>query len=135
MAFKGSAVERWYEVAPLDVEGMREILHPQIEFRVCEGWPNGGVFHGPDAVIGDFFPGASGSWEAIRPEFEEVIEADDTFIVRGRYLGTAAPTSLPFSIQFVHIWRLRDGLLVSLDQIADTGMLDAAVAGRTAGAD
>lgn len=134
MAFDGSPVQVWYEAAPLDVERMRQILHPDVEFRVCEGWPNGGTFRGPDAVLSDFFPGAAKAWERLRPIVDEVIEAGDTYVVRGRYDGVAAPSGIPFSAEFVHIWRVSGGRLVSLHQIADTAILADAIAGRGAAA-
>jgi ketosteroid isomerase-like protein len=132
MAVDGSPVLAWYEAAPLDIDRMRELLDPDVEFKVCAGWPNGGTFHGHEGVLGDFFPGAACAWERIRPEIDEVIEASDTFIVRGRYEGIAAGTQIPFSVEFVHIWRVADGRLVSLHQIADTAILADAVAGREA---
>ncbi len=130
MAFDGSPVQIWYEAAPLDVERMKEVLHPDVEFKVCQGWPNGGTFHGHDGVLGDFFPGAARAWERIRPEIDQVVEAGDTYVVRGRYVGAASPTRIPFSVEFVHIWRVADGRLISLHQIADTAILADAVAGR-----
>ena len=132
MGFDDSPVKRWYEVAPQDPVAMREILDSEVEFSVCEGWPNGGTFQGSAAVLEDFFPGAARAWETIKPEFEEVIEAGDTFVVRGRYAGVARGTGTPFSTEFVHIWRVRGGRLVSLRQIADTVILADAMRGAGA---
>lgn len=130
MEFKGSPVEKWYEVAPVDIEGMRSILHPEVEFHVCEGWPNGGSYHGIDAILDEFFPRASGSWETLKPHYDEVTEAGDSVVVRGRYVGSAAGTSIPFSVEFMHLWKVKDGLLIGMRQIADTVILADALAGR-----
>ncbi len=130
MAFEGSPVQIWYEAAPRDVQRMKEVLHPDVEFNVCPGWPNGGTFHGHDGVLQDFFPGAARAWERIRPEIDEVIGAGDTYVVRGHYAGVASGTQIPFSVEFVHIWRVADGRLISMHQIADTAILADAVAGR-----
>ena len=130
MALEGSPVQTWYEVAPVNTERMREVLHPDVVFDVCPGWPNGGVFHGAEAVLSDFFSGAGKAWERIKPEMHEVIEVGDTYVVRGHYVGIAAGTQIPFDAQFVHIWRVKDGQLISLHQIADTAILADAMAGR-----
>jgi hypothetical protein len=123
MGFQGSPVEIWYEAAPLDKARMREVLHPDVVFNVCAGWPNGGTFRGPDAALNDFFPIAARSWQRVTPKIEEVIEAGDTYVVRGFYDGVAAETHLPFNVEFVHIWRVKDDRLVSLNQVADTAIL------------
>lgn len=123
MPFEDSPVAAWYEAAPANIERMKEILHPDIEFNVCAGWPNGGTYYGHEGVFVDFFPIAAKAWEKVVPEVDEVIEAGDTYVIRGRYVGVARPTGNPFSLDFVHIWRVKDDKLVSLDQIADTAVL------------
>lgn len=132
MGIDGSPVRTWYEVAPVNTEAMREILHPDVEFNVCPGWPNGGVFRGHEGVLSDFFSGAGKAWERIKPEMDDVIEVGDTYVVRGHYVGIASQTQIPFDVQFVHIWRVKDGKLISLHQIADTAILADAAAGREA---
>lgn len=134
MAFEGSPVQLWYEAAPSDVDGMKRALHPDVVFMVCDGWPNGGTFHGHEGVLKDFFPAAARAWERIKPEIDEVIDAEGTYVVRGRYVGVARETQVPFSLEFVHIWRVKDGRLISMNQIADTAILADARAGRTAAA-
>jgi len=122
MAFEHSALATWYEAVPLDEGLMREVLDPEVEFNVCAGWPNGGSFQGHDGVLSEFFPEASKAWERLKPEVEEVIEAGDRSIVRGRYVGVAAGGT-PFSLEFVHIWTIRDGKIASLHQVADSVLL------------
>ena len=130
MSNDDSPVRAWYKAAPTDVEGMRAVLHPDVVFRVCAGWPNGGTYEGPNAVLNDFFPDAAKSWERVKPSVEDMIEAGDKVVVRGRYEGIAKPSGAPFSVQFVHIWRITDGKLIELDQIADSVILADAIAGR-----
>jgi len=131
MGFEGSPVQRWYEAAPWDTERMRDLLDPEVRFSVCAGWPDSAVFEGRDQVLEEFFAHAAKSFASVKPEIDEVIEAGDAFVVHGHYDGVAAGTEIPFSLEYVHIWRVRDGRLVSLSQIADTAILADALAGRT----
>jgi hypothetical protein len=133
MSFENSPVQAWYEAAPSDRVRMRELLHPQVEFKFCAGWPNGGTFSGPDAVMDDFFPASAKAWERLKAEVDEVIDGGDTYVVRGHLEGVASGTHLPFTAEFVHIWRVKDGRLLSLKQLADTAVLADAVAGRRPG--
>jgi ketosteroid isomerase-like protein len=110
---------------------MRELLHPDVAFTVCRGWPGGGrTFRGPDEVLDDFFPAAAESWEWVKPHVDEVIEGNSGIVVRGHYAGVARPSSVPFELQYVHIWRVADGRLIALDQVADTAILADAVRGK-----
>ncbi len=130
MSFAGSPVEAWYEASPTRIEVMKRLLAEDADFYVCPGWPAGGHYHGHDEVFGGFFPTAGKAWTRLRPVLEEVVEAEGTFVVRGRYEGVASATELPFSCEFVHIWRVKDGRLASLHQVADTAVLADAMLGR-----
>ena len=125
-----SPVREWYQSAPAEFAGMKDALDPGVEFRVCAGWPSGGLFHGHKEVFEDFFFNSAQAWERLTPTVTEVIVAGETTVVRGTYDGVASPTGIPFSAAFVHIWRVRDGKLVSLDQIADTAIIADAVSGK-----
>jgi uncharacterized protein len=129
MSFSHPALDAWYDAVPRDYERMRELLHPEVEFHVCEGWPNGGTYLGREGVLDDFFPRASGAWESLVPEIDEVVELGETCVVRGRYVGIAVGGH-NFTVQYVHVWRLRDGKLASLHQVADSALLADAIAGR-----
>lgn len=130
MSYAGSVVEEWYEAVPLDTERMKELLDPEVEFHVCAGWPNGGTYHGHEGVLRDFFPTASVAWEALKVEVDEAVAVEDTYVVRGRYVGTATGTGAPFSVEFIHLWRINDGKIVNLRQVADSAILADALAGR-----
>jgi ketosteroid isomerase-like protein len=119
MSRNASPVVQWYDA--------------DVEFNVCAGWPNGGTFHGSRAVLDDFFPESAKAWTRLKPTPEEIIELGDTFVVRGRYIGVARGTEIPFELEFVHIWRVRDARLISLHQIADTTILTAAMTARPSG--
>jgi len=118
-----AVLKRWYEAVPDDREGMDALLDPEVEFRVCAGWPSGGTYHGPRAVLDEYFATAGQAWESLDPEVDEVIEAGEACVVRGRYVGIAAGTGVAFEADFIHVWRLRDGRIVSLDQVADSALL------------
>jgi ketosteroid isomerase-like protein len=132
MSREGSPVHLWYDAAPMDAVKMKELLHPDVEFNVCAGWPNGGTFHGSRAVLEDFFPQSAKAWTTMSLAPEQIIESGDNYVVRGRYVGVARGTEMPFELEFVHIWRVQDNQLISLNQIADTAVLAAAMSGLPA---
>ena len=120
MPYEGSPAQAFYNAA--DSDALRNALDENVEFRICPGWPGGGVFTGHRGVFEDFFPRASPAWRSIRAVPSQVFEVDDTFIVRGQYVGVAS-SGTPFEVDFVHIWGVHDGKLISLDQVADSATL------------
>ena len=50
----------------------------------------------------------------------EFLESDDHVIALGHYSGRAAQTGKRFSARFAHVWTLRNGFIVRLQQCADT---------------
>ncbi len=60
---------------------------------------------------------------------EEVLDAGDTVVSRGRYDAAYKKTGAKINAQFVHIWKLRDGKVVSFQQYADTLQVAKAIGG------
>ena len=101
-----------------------------MERRVLGRRPQGNLDVRAAVSSRHFFFNSAQAWERLTPTVTEVIVAGETTVVRGTYDGVASPTGIPFSAAFVHIWRVRDGKLVSLDQIADTAIIADAVSGK-----
>jgi ketosteroid isomerase-like protein len=129
------AVERWYSgMNSHDADVLLEVLHPEVEMIIAEGFPSGGRHVGPDAIFDDLFVNSFSNWHHIRPEAEEYIEAGDVIVVRCRYLGVTRDTNTPFDVPAVHVWRIADGQLRWMQQYIDTAVLQDAIAGRSRGA-
>lgn len=125
-------VNAWYEaITAKDWDTLRDLVDPQMEFVVADGFPAGGRYVGPSAIFDDFFPTSFASWSSIRPEIDEIFAATgETVVVRGRYVGRTKATDNPFDVPFAHLWRARGGKLVWLQQYIDTAVLRDAIGGR-----
>jgi uncharacterized protein len=129
-------VQTWYDaISARDWGTLRDLVDPEMEFVVADGFPAGGRYVGPAAIFDDFFPASFASWSSIKPEVDEIFAAtDEAVVVRGRYVGRTSATDTPFDVPFAHLWRARDGKLVFLQQYIDTAVIRDAIAGRPAGA-
>jgi len=124
---------RWYELMAVhDWQGLRALTHPDIDFIVAEGFPNGGHYLGADAVFDDYFPTASTAWERLVPVTDQVIPAGEHTIVLGRYVGVTRETQTPFDVAFAHVWRSDGAQLTELKQFIDTAIFRDRVAGIAA---
>lgn len=54
------------------------------------------------------------------------IDGGETVVVEGRYRGAVKATGQKFDAQFAHLFELRDGKIVHLQQYTDTGQFQKA---------
>lgn len=105
-----------------DVEGVLGRMHPEIVWMEAEHFPyaDGNPYVGPRAVAEGVFARCIGEWDGFGVEVEELLDAGDTVVALGRYVGTYKETGRPQRTQLVHVWRVKDGKAVGFQQYADT---------------
>jgi ketosteroid isomerase-like protein len=105
-----------------DVPAVLGSMSQDIAWNEAENFPyaDGNPYIGPEAVLNGVFARCIGEWDGFAVEIEEIIDAGDTVIARGRYLGTYKATGRSQSTQMAHVWRIRDGKAVAFQQYADT---------------
>jgi uncharacterized protein len=111
-------VRRLYE-ARGNPEVIRQVLAPDVRWEVVEGFPHSSVYLGL-AGVGDFFTRLFADFEDWHTEPSEFFEADDRVFAIGTYSARAKATGRTFKARFAHLWTLREGVIVRLQQCADT---------------
>src|SRR5215510_7179534 len=107
-----AVVRRLYQ-ARGNPEVIRQVLGREVRWEVVDGFPYGAVYEGLDHVLHDFFG-------RLFTDFDEFFESGDHVIALGSYSGRARRSGKRFTARFAHVWTLRDGLIVRLQQCADT---------------
>jgi ketosteroid isomerase-like protein len=113
-----AVVQRLYEALG-NPEIIREVLAPDVRWEVVPGFPHSDVYLGLDGVF-DFFNRLFGDFEEWHNEPSEFFETGDHVIAIGTYSARARATGKSFKARFAHVWTLRDGVIVRLQQCADT---------------
>src|SRR5262245_46753319 len=116
-----AAVHRLYE-ARGNPDIVKTVLASEVRWEVVEGFPHSGIYHGLNGVF-DFFTRLFGDFEDWHTEPSEIFEAGDRVIALGFYSARAKATRRTFKARFAHVWTLRDGVIVRLQQCADTVQL------------
>ena len=106
--------------AAKDEAGLRRILHPEVEWIQCAGFPGGGHRHGVDEVLEKVFAGLHSEWDDFRAEIEEYLDAGGRIVVLGRYVGKHATTNRSMTAVFAHVYDLDDGRITRFRQFTDT---------------
>jgi ketosteroid isomerase-like protein len=116
-----AVVRRLYE-ARGNPEVIREVLAPDVRWEVVEGFPHSDIYFG-FAGVADFFTRLFSDFNDWNTEPSEFFEAGDKVIAIGTYSARAKATGKTFKARFAHVWTVRDGMIVRLQQCADTAQL------------
>jgi hypothetical protein len=103
-----------------DVPGVLGILSSDIAWTEAEGFPYGGTYNGPNAVLEGVFMRLGAEWEGFAAVPAEFIDGGDAIVVLGRYSGTYKATGKSFQADFAHVWKIKDGKAIRFVQYVDT---------------
>jgi len=122
-----SVVRRLYQ-ARGNPDVIRQVLASDVRWEVVDGFPYGAVYVGLDSVLRDFFGHLFTDFDEFVADGAEFFESGDHVIALGSYAGRARRSGKRFTARFAHVWTLQGGLIVRLQQCADTIQLARALA-------
>jgi uncharacterized protein len=122
-----SVVRRLYQ-ARGNPEVIRQVLGSEVRWEVVDGFPYGAVYKNRDSVLRDFFGRLFTDFDEFVANGSEFFESGEHVIALGNYSGRARRSGRRFTARFAHVWTLQDGLIVRLQQCADTLQLARALA-------
>jgi len=105
-----------------DIPAVLAAMTPDIIWNEAENfiYADNNPYVGPEAILQGVFMRLGGEWNGFNVRAEEVIDAGDTIVSRGRYGGAFKATGKEINAQFVHVWKFKDGKIASFQQYVDT---------------
>ena len=105
-----------------DVPAVVAAMSPTVEWYEAENFPyaDRNPYVGAEAILGGVFARIASDWDGFRVEPEQFLDAGDTVIMAGRYLGTWRGTGNAMNPQVAHFWTVADGKVVRFQQLVDT---------------
>jgi ketosteroid isomerase-like protein len=98
-----------------DPEAATPLLHPDIEWHLPENFPDAGTWRGREEVV-EGLRSTSASWDQLRADVQELIDAGERVVALVRYHGRAAITGIDMA--GVHldasVWTVVDGQAVEV---------------------
>lgn len=110
-----------------DIPAVLGFLSPDIEWTEAEGFPYGGTYVGPQAVLEGVFMRLGTEWEGFAAVPHEFIDGGDKVVALGKYSGTHKTTGKSFEANFAHVWKVREGKAVRFVQYVDTLLVQRAL--------
>ena len=103
-----------------DIPTVLGFLNSDIDWTEAEGFPYGGTYHGPRAVLEGVFMRLGSEWKEFAAVPDEFIDGGDTVVALGKYSGTYKATGKSFQANFAHVWKVQDGKAIRFVQYVDT---------------
>lgn len=110
-----------------DIPTVLEALSADIEWTEAEGFPYGGTYRGPRAVLEGVFMRLGSEWNGFAAVPHDFIDGGDAVVALGKYSGTYKATNKSFQAEFAHVWKFREGKAVRFVQYVDTVLVQRAV--------
>ncbi|MCB1629351.1 MAG: nuclear transport factor 2 family protein [Xanthomonadales bacterium] len=110
-----------------DIPSVLGALNPQTRWTEAEGFPYGGTYVGPQAVLENVFMRLGGEWDGFSAQMAELVADGDTVVALGTYSGTFKATGKSFQAPFVHVWKFVDGQISEFIQHTDTAVVQRAL--------
>ena len=103
-----------------NVPGVLGVMDANISWTEAEGFPYGGTFIGPNAILENVFMKFATEWEGFSAVPHQIVDDGDAVVGLGTYSGKYLKTGKSMSVPFAHAWTLVDGKIVKFVQYTDT---------------
>jgi len=110
-----------------DVPTVLGTLAANVTWIEAEGFPYGGTYVGPQAVLQGVFMRLGTEWEGFQAVPNEYVVRDDTVVALGEYSGTFKATGKRIRVPFVHVWKFAGGKIRHFRQHTDTAVVQRAL--------
>jgi hypothetical protein len=110
-----------------DMPSVLAVLAPDIEWTEAEGFPYGGTYRGPQAVLEGVFMRLGQDWDNYAAIPDDFLADGERVVAFGHYSGRNKATGRSFVAPFAHVWTFRNGKAVRFLQYVDTVLVRRAV--------
>jgi len=101
-------------------KNLQRALAPNAKWIEAQGFPYAGTYTGFDEIAFNVFRRLGGEWIDYKVTIEDYVASGDQVVAYGTYTGTYKATNKVFRARVAHVWKLKDGKIVSFEQFVDT---------------
>lgn len=102
-------------------------LAPDARWTEAAGFPYAGTYVGPEAIAKGVFRRLASEWEGYTARVHTFLADGDRVAAFGVYSGTYRRTGKAMTASFAHLYRLKDGKIVSMEQVVDSALVQQAL--------
>ncbi len=102
-------------------------LAPDTTWTEAAGFPYAGTYTGPEEIITNVFQRLATEWVNYQAKVHTYLTDNDRVAAFGVYSGTYRKTGKFMAATFAHLYLLKDGKIVSMEQYVDSAMVQLAL--------
>ncbi len=91
-----------------------------ISWTEAKGFPYAGTYIGLDHVTRNVFSRLGSEWIDYKFTPEDYVASEDKVVAFGTYTGTYKITGKAFEARVAHVWKLKEGKIISFEQFVDS---------------
>jgi ketosteroid isomerase-like protein len=129
MASNKAIIRGTYEASPEEKgQRLKAALAPDAAWTEAAGFPYAGTYVGFEAIAAGVFQRLATEWEGYRAEVHTYLEDGDQVAAFGVYSGIYRATGKAMTATFAHLYTLKDGEIVRMEQYVDSLPVNRAIA-------
>lgn len=101
-------------------KNLAKYVAEDISWTEAQGFPYGGTYIGLDTITRNVFSRLGSEWIDYKFTPEDYVAGDDKVVAYGTYTGTYKKTGKPFKARVAHLWKLKEGKIISFEQFVDS---------------
>lgn len=110
-----------------DIPAVLSALAPDVKWTEAEGFPYGGTYSGPEAILRNVFVKFGTEWDGFAAVPHEFVVDGESVVALGEYSGKYKTTGKRILVPFAHVWKLQHGKVITFRQHTDTAVLQRAL--------
>lgn len=103
-----------------DLAGMLAEVSSNVRWTEMDGFPCGGTWIGPEAVVAQVFSVLARDWENYRFELDALVDGGASIVGIGTYRGVHRASGKAMVARVAHHWQLEGGRITAFEQFTDT---------------
>ena len=117
-----------YEGSPQDnSRHLLATLAPDVRWTEAAGFPYAGTYVGEAQIMAGVFQRLGREWEDFAAQGHSYRADGDKVAAFGTYSGTYRKTGRRMTAGFSHLYELKDGLIIRMDQVVDSHLVQQAM--------
>ena len=117
-----------YEGSPQDnSRHLLAALAADVRWTEAPGFPYAGTYVGATQIVAGVFQRLGSEWEGFAAKVHTYLADGNRVAAFGTYSGTYRKTGRHMTAGFSHLYELRDGLIVRMEQVVDSHLVQQAM--------
>ena len=108
-------------------KNLAKYVTEDILWTEAKGFPYAGTYIGLENVSKNVFSRLGSEWVDYKFTPEDYVANDDKVVAYGTYTGTYKITGKSFEARVAHVWKLKEGKIVSFEQFVDSQPVNNAI--------